>query len=149
MAEEEERIYTIPLRTSAPRTKKASNTVKIIREYITRHMEPDRVWIDPGLNESVWIRGIQKPPARVRVRAVKFEDGLVEVSLPELEEKEKTEEKEKEEIKVKKGEKSEEKEEKRKKQKKTGMHEEKKGEKTVKTKTKENEKETARAEKNK
>ncbi|MDI6917460.1 MAG: 50S ribosomal protein L31e [Thermoplasmatales archaeon] len=149
MAEEEERIYTIPLRTSAPRTKAASNTMKTIREYITRHMKPDKIWIDPGLNESIWTRGIQKPPARVRVRAVKFEDGLVEISLSELEEKEKTEE---EEIKVKKDEISKEKEGKRKKWKKTKVNEKKKDEeKTIKKteKTKENEKEATNTEEDK
>jgi large subunit ribosomal protein L31e len=152
MAEEEERIYTIPLRTSAPRTKKASNAVKTIRKYITRHMKPDKVWMDIDLNESIWTRGIQKPPANVRVKAVKFEDGLVEVSLPELEETEEKEEKKKE-SKVKKSEGTKEKEERKKKQqKKTEVSDEKKKEeKRVKKteKTKENEKEASNIEKNK
>lgn len=152
---EEEKIYTIPLRTSAPKTKKASNAVKTIRKYITRHMKPDKVWMDTDLNECIWTRGIQKPPARVRVKAVKFEDGLVEVSLPGLEEKEKTEEKEekKKESKVKKSGKTKKKEEREKKQqKKTEVPEEKKKEeeRVKKTeKTKENEKEAALIEKDK
>ncbi|MBU3902396.1 MAG: 50S ribosomal protein L31e [Candidatus Thermoplasmatota archaeon] len=154
MVEEEERIYTIPLRTSAPKTKKASNAIKTIRKYIIRHMKPDKVWMDTDLNERIWTRGIQKPPASVRVKAVKFEDGLVEVSLPGLEEKEKTEEKEekKKESKVKKSGKTKEKEKSKKKQQKTEVSEEKKKEeeRVKKTeKTKENEKKASNIEKDK
>ena len=37
--------------------------------------------IDPGLNQVIWRRGDMKPPRRVRVRAVKFEDGGVEAEF--------------------------------------------------------------------
>jgi large subunit ribosomal protein L31e len=37
------------------------------------------VKIDESLNRKVWSRGAKKPPSRVRVRAVKKEDGSVEV----------------------------------------------------------------------
>ncbi len=89
MAEEEneEQIITIPLLTTkaSPRTKKSKKAMLEVREYVAKHMkaELDDVWIDQSVNEMVWARGIKKPPARVRVKAVKFEDGLVEVSLPE------------------------------------------------------------------
>ena len=83
--EETERIMTIPLRgvKNVPRTKRAKKAVKEIRAYVMRHMkaDEDKVWIDTKLNEKVWERGIQKPPSSVRVKALKFEDGLVEVSL--------------------------------------------------------------------
>lgn len=84
----EERIYTIPLDTrSVPRTVRAKKAVKIIKSFVARHMKAglEDVWIDTELNQHVWARGIQKPPKRVKVRAIKFEDGLVEVALPELE----------------------------------------------------------------
>jgi large subunit ribosomal protein L31e len=85
--EEIERIMTIPLRKvkNVPRTKRANKAVKEIRAYVVRHMKTneDQVWIDTKLNELVWERGIQKPPSSVRVKALKFEDGLVEVSLAE------------------------------------------------------------------
>jgi large subunit ribosomal protein L31e len=41
------------------------------------------VWLDYRLNELIWSRGIEHPPSRVRVKAIRFEDGLIEVSLPE------------------------------------------------------------------
>ena len=43
----------------------------------------DDVWIDKGLNEAIWARGITNPPIHITVKAVKFEDDLVEVSLPD------------------------------------------------------------------
>ena len=85
--ENEEQIITIPLLTAkaAPRTKKSSKAIEEVREYIAKHMKADidDVWLDQKLNEKIWDRGMKKPPARIRVKAVKFEDGLVEVSLPE------------------------------------------------------------------
>jgi large subunit ribosomal protein L31e len=84
---EEERIITVPLRKAmvAPRTQRAERAIKAIREHVMRHMKAknEDVWIDPKINEIIWARGIQKPPKSVRVKAIKFEDELVEVSLPE------------------------------------------------------------------
>ena len=85
MSEEVERIITIPMRATkmAPRTKRAARAIKEIRENIARHMKADveKIWIDKSLNEKIWERGIQNPPRKITVKAVKFEDGLVEVSL--------------------------------------------------------------------
>ncbi|MFP4171104.1 MAG: 50S ribosomal protein L31e [Methanomassiliicoccales archaeon] len=85
--DEEEQILNIPLikTKSVPRTKRAKRAVQEVREYVMRHLkaEEDDVWIDNRLNEAIWSKGIKKPPAKLRVRAIKFEDGLVEVSLPE------------------------------------------------------------------
>lgn len=81
-----ESVYIIPLiKTKAvPTTERSSRAIKEIRAYVARHMkaEEDSVWIDPKVNESIWARGISAPPSKVRVKAVRFEDGLVEVSLP-------------------------------------------------------------------
>jgi len=86
-SDEEEHIYTIPLRKtwSLPRPKRSPYALREIRRYIARHkkVEEKNVWIDPPVNESIWRRGIENPLRRIRVRAVKFEDDLVEVTLPE------------------------------------------------------------------
>jgi large subunit ribosomal protein L31e len=85
--EEEERILNIPLRKTkaVPRTRRAKRAIAEIREYVVRHLkvDEDHVWIDGALNEKIWSRGIQNPPSSIRVKAIKFEDGLVEVSLAE------------------------------------------------------------------
>ena len=87
MSDEIERTITIPLRATkmVPRTRRAMRAIKEIRENVARHMktETDQVWIDQALNEKIWERGIQKPPKKITVKAVKYDDGLVEVSLAE------------------------------------------------------------------
>ena len=83
----DEKIMNITLRKTkaAPRSKRAKRAINEIRDQVIRHMKAkeDKIWIDHRLNEAIWVNGIQKPPLRITVKAVKFEDGLVEVSLPE------------------------------------------------------------------
>ncbi len=82
---EKEQIYTIPLRSvkRTPRWKRSKRAVKDVRAYLTRHMktDPESVKLDRTINEAIWRRGAQKPPRRIRVRAVRFEDGAVEAEL--------------------------------------------------------------------
>jgi|TARA_B100001540_G_scaffold255586_1_gene232773 large subunit ribosomal protein L31e len=108
MADDElmqERLYTIPLRKlhKVSRTRRAPVAMRIIEDFIVRHMKPERdgevltkasdarsgsgeekqLFIDPPVNNYIWSRGIEKPPSKVRVRALKFEDGSVIVHLAE------------------------------------------------------------------
>lgn len=101
MADENEKILTIPLKKtrSVPKSQRASRAIKEIREFVARHMRAadtmsdeekevlthptEKIWIDSKVSELIWSRGIEKPPVKIRVRAIKFEDGLIEVSLPE------------------------------------------------------------------
>jgi large subunit ribosomal protein L31e len=83
----EERIYTIPFYPKlkySTRNKRAPRAIRIMKEFIYRHMKADDIIIDPELNEYIWARGIQKPPRRVRVKAIKDEDGIVELYLVEM-----------------------------------------------------------------
>lgn len=84
---EMERIYTIPLRKvkAGSRNKMANRAVREVREFLTRHMKSEDVWLDAAVNEAIWARGMYTVPSKLRVRAVKFDDGVVEVSLPEEE----------------------------------------------------------------
>jgi len=94
----EERIYTIPLREAwrSPRKNRTPRARRLIRNFIQRHMkiglkvgleeeeeEEGRLIISNEVNEWVWRRGIEKPPRKVRVRAVKDKDGNVTVYLAE------------------------------------------------------------------
>lgn len=85
--EEEERIFTVPLSKckNLPRTKRARVAMDTIRSYIGSHMKVPKndVWVDASVNNSIWARGMKKPPSKIRVKAIKFEDGLVEVSALE------------------------------------------------------------------
>jgi len=81
----EEQIYIIPLRgvKRAPGWKRSNTAIKDIRKFLTRHMKSEDVKIDKSINERVWERGSSKPPSRIRVRAMKFEDGQVQAELAE------------------------------------------------------------------
>lgn len=88
MAEEIEKIYIIPLKKTGFISSKAAPTaIKRVKKYLKRHMkvEEKNIWIDDSLNNSLWSYGKYNMPTRVRVKAVKFEDGVVEAYLPELE----------------------------------------------------------------
>ena len=88
MAEEIEKIYVIPLKKTNFRSSKAAPTaVKRVKNYLTRHMkvEKEKIWMDDSLNNALWSKGKYNIPSKIRVKAVKFEDGVVEASLPELE----------------------------------------------------------------
>lgn len=79
-----ERIYTIPFYpklNSIPRTKRAPRALRIVREFVARHMKSDDILIDTEVNEFVWSRGIQKPPRKISVRVRKADDDIVEVYL--------------------------------------------------------------------
>jgi large subunit ribosomal protein L31e len=102
MAEEEiveERFYTIPLGKAwlMPPNKRAPKAIRIIKDFIKRHMklearkegaeeeeaEPKKLIISNEVNEKVWSRGIEKPPRKIRIRAAKDKDGNVTVYLAE------------------------------------------------------------------
>ena len=84
-----ERIYVIPLRGAyeGVRTKRSRKAIKVIRSFISKHMkaELDDVVISQAVNSTVWKRGIQKPPRKIKVKAVKSGD---KVSVMLLDEKE-------------------------------------------------------------
>ena len=82
----DERIYTVPLRKAywtGSRLRRANRSVRILREFVERHMKPEELLIQPEVNEQIWARGMQKPPRRVRIRATKNADNLVRVYLAE------------------------------------------------------------------
>lgn len=80
-----ERIYTIPLRKAKmlTRSKRADNAVRDVKRYLVQHMKVDDVWLDNSVNEALWSKGKYNIPSRIRVRATRFSDGVVEVTLPE------------------------------------------------------------------
>jgi len=80
----EERIYTIPLRhvwTVTPRGRRAPRSVRDVRNFVVRHMKADEVAISDEVNSALWTRSINKPPRKIKVRAVKDKEGKVIVYL--------------------------------------------------------------------
>jgi len=92
----EEKIYTIPLGRAwiSPRKKRAPRAIRLIKSFIQRHMkikteveemeeEAERLVVSNEVNEKIWSRGIEKPPRKIRVRAVKDKEGVITVYLAE------------------------------------------------------------------
>ncbi len=75
---ENERVYNIPLRDvkNISRSRRANYAIKIIRSFVSRHMKvpEENVWIDNRVNEEIWKRGIEKPPSKITVKVIKFEE---------------------------------------------------------------------------
>ena len=72
MAEELERTYVIPLRKvkNVKRTIRAPRAIREVQNFLMKHMK-------------AWERGIQKIPSKVKVNAVKDEEGIVKATLAE------------------------------------------------------------------
>jgi large subunit ribosomal protein L31e len=96
MAEENkivlEREYVVPLRDAFRETafyRKTPKAVKALKIFIAKHMKveernTDKVKLDKFLNEQMWFRGIRYPPARIKVKAKKYSNGIVTVELSEM-----------------------------------------------------------------
>jgi large subunit ribosomal protein L31e len=80
-----ERIYTIPLRKTKDlvRSRRADLAVRDVKRFLSRHMKSETIWLDATVNELLWKNGKFSIPSRIRVRATRFNDGVVEVTLPE------------------------------------------------------------------
>lgn len=79
-----ERVYTIPFypkMNGIPRTKRAPRAMRMIREFVSKHLKSDELIFDAEVNEFIWARGIQKPPRKITVRVVKSDDDVVEIFL--------------------------------------------------------------------
>jgi large subunit ribosomal protein L31e len=86
MAEKlKEHIYIVPLRDvkRSPRWKRSNTAIKDIRKFLEHHMKSEDVKLDKSINEKVWEHGSEKPPRKIRIRAMKFEDGQVQAELAE------------------------------------------------------------------
>lgn len=86
-----EREYIIPLRKfwlRAPEYERTGKAVKAIKKFIAKHMkveerDVDKVKLDVYFNNEVWYRGKASPPAKVKVKAMKYDDGTVFVTFAE------------------------------------------------------------------
>ncbi len=79
----EERLLTVPLRRAyyGTRWRRVEKAVRLLKEHVARHMKASEVKLSTEVNEALWARGAEKPPRRLRVKAVKDEEGVVWVYL--------------------------------------------------------------------
>ena len=81
---QEERIYVIPLAKEyrkAPNWNRSKRAMKVLRQFIDRHMKPEALYVSQEVNERMWENGIKNPPRKIRVRVTKSVEGLVRVFL--------------------------------------------------------------------
>jgi large subunit ribosomal protein L31e len=87
-----EREYIVPLRKGwlkVPKYKRGNKAIKTLKEFIARHMKVydrdlKKVKLNIDLNRELWFRGIKKPPAKIKVSAKRFDDGIVRVDLVDI-----------------------------------------------------------------
>lgn len=83
-----EREYIVPMRKgfmNVPHYRRAKKAVKTLKEFMVKHMnvrdnDTRKIKVDIHLNNEIWFRGIKKPLAKIKVKAIK-KDGLVYVTL--------------------------------------------------------------------
>ncbi|GGP21737.1 50S ribosomal protein L31e [Thermocladium modestius] len=65
------------------RTKRTPYAIRMLKSLASRHLhvDADKVGISQSLNEAVWSRGIQKPPRKIKVKLIKYEDGSALIDL--------------------------------------------------------------------
>jgi large subunit ribosomal protein L31e len=99
----DEKIFTIPLRDvfDKPRTKRAELAMDVIKAYLLKHMKTEDVKIGSSINHEIWKRGMQKPPRKVRIHAIKEDNAVytemmgVDIKTPSKEDIKKKEDKKK------------------------------------------------------
>jgi len=76
------KVFTIPLRKvyRKNRRKRAKYAIRLIKEFLKRHLKTDNIKLGKYLNEEIWKRGIEKPPRRVKVN-VTFSDNEYRAEL--------------------------------------------------------------------
>ncbi len=87
-----EREYIVPLRREwlkVARYKRANKAVKALKEFLVRHMkiydrDLRKIKIDILLNNQLRFRGSRKPPAKIKIKAIKFDNEIVRVELIEI-----------------------------------------------------------------
>lgn len=87
-----EREYIVPLRKGwlkVPEYKRANKAVKTLKEFIAQHMKVyDRdlrkIKVEKDLNNEIRFKGMRKPPARIKVKAIKYDNGIVRVELVDI-----------------------------------------------------------------
>lgn len=55
--------------------------MRVVKDFIRRHMKPESIIISREVNEHLWSKGIEGPPRRIRVKAVRDKDDVVTVYL--------------------------------------------------------------------
>lgn len=76
-----ERIYTVSLKDaySKPQMKRANVAIRMLKDFLSRHMKADRpnVHVAVALNNLIRARGSGRPLKKVKILATKDKEGVV------------------------------------------------------------------------
>jgi large subunit ribosomal protein L31e len=80
----EEKAYTVNLREAwkAPLKQRTPRAITELRNFVKRNMKVESVIMSNEINEQVWSRSIEKPPRKLKIRAVKDKEGNVIIYPP-------------------------------------------------------------------
>jgi large subunit ribosomal protein L31e len=80
----EEKAYTVNLREAwrAPTKNRTPRAIRVLKEFVKRNMKVESVIMSNEINEAVWARSIEKPPRKLKIRAVKDKEGNVIIYPP-------------------------------------------------------------------
>ncbi|MEM2094145.1 MAG: 50S ribosomal protein L31e [Candidatus Bathyarchaeia archaeon] len=84
----EERVYIVPLfkkLRSTPAKKRTRRAVRVLREFVSRHMSSDAVAISDEVNKFLWRRSVERPPRHIRIKVTMDRDNIATVYLAEHE----------------------------------------------------------------
>ena len=102
-----ERVYNVPLRKGymkAPKYMRANKAVKVLRDFLKRHMKSENIKIGPFLNSEILKHGRKNVVHHVSVKAIKDKDNVVKAELASAKDlgflKPKVQEEEKVKIKI-------------------------------------------------
>lgn len=86
---ETERIYTVPLKEAwnAQRYRRSEKAMMVLKAFAVRHMKAGTVKVDAAVNAAVWARGIKSPPHKIRVKMTKDDEGLVTITMADIDPK--------------------------------------------------------------
>ena len=82
MAQELERVYTIPLGKVllSQSQHRAVRAINMIREFARKHMKTQEIKIDEEVAHLIWSKGVRSPPRKIRVKLTKTDDGYILVT---------------------------------------------------------------------
>ena len=87
-----EREYIVPLRKrwlKVQEYKRANRAVKALKQFIAKHMkiydrDLRKIKVEQILNNEIRFRGMKKPPAKIKVKAKKYDNDIVRVELVDI-----------------------------------------------------------------
>ncbi len=82
--EKDEAIYVIPLSRvywGGSRRTRGKRAIRLIREFVRRHFNAERVILDNMVNEYIFSYKIEKPPRRIAVKVIEIDEKIYKVLL--------------------------------------------------------------------